>query len=70
MVILQVIIKQSKKPLVIVEEVLSKEAYGVGFRKGSDLANILNQFFKATYENGDMMKIAEQYGAQAAIIAQ
>ena len=46
------------------------EQYGVGFRKGSDLAQKLNDFFKASYADGSMMQIAETYGVQAAIIEQ
>ncbi len=49
---------------------LNSEEYGVGFRKGSDLAAKLNEFFKATFANGTMMQIAETYGVQAAIINQ
>ncbi len=49
---------------------LNSEEYGVGFRKGSDLAAALNDFFKTSYEDGSMMKIAETYGVQAAIIEQ
>ncbi len=49
---------------------LNSEEYGVGFRKGSDLAQALNDFFKTAYADGSMMKIAETYGVQAAIIAQ
>lgn len=49
---------------------LNSEEYGVGFRKGSDLADALNDFFKASYADGTMMEIAEVYGVQAAIIAQ
>lgn len=49
---------------------LNSEEYGVGFRKGSDLAEKLNEFFKTSYDNGTMMQIAEQYGVQAAIIEQ
>ena len=50
--------------------VLNSEEYGVGFRKGSDLAQKLNDFFKASYADGSMMQIAETYGVQAAIIEQ
>ena len=46
------------------------EQYGVGFRKGSDLAAALNDFFKASYADGSMVKCAETYGIQAALIAQ
>lgn len=49
---------------------LNSEEYGVGFRKGSDLAEELNTFFKESYEDGSMMKIAEEYGVQAAVIEQ
>ena len=49
---------------------LNSEEYGVGFRKGSDLAEKLNEFFKTSYEDGTMEEIAETYGVQAALIAQ
>ena len=46
------------------------EQYGVGFRKGSNLAAALNEFFAASYADGTMMEIAETYGIQAAIVEQ
>ena len=46
------------------------EQYGVGFRKGSDLADALNSFFAGSYADGSMVKCAETYGIQAALIAQ
>ncbi|MCI8478350.1 MAG: transporter substrate-binding domain-containing protein [Oscillospiraceae bacterium] len=46
------------------------EQYGVGFRKGSDLAAALNDFFKASYADGSMITCAETYGVQAALIEQ
>lgn len=46
------------------------EQYGVGFRKGSDLAAALNEFFKTSYADGTMIEIAENYGIQAALIEQ
>ncbi len=49
---------------------LNSEEYGVGFRKGSDLPQKLNDFFAASYKDGSMQKIAETYGVQAALIAQ
>ncbi len=49
---------------------LNSEEYGVGFRKGSDLVDKLNEFFKNSYADGTMQKIAEEYGVQAALIAQ
>ena len=47
---------------------LNSEEYGVGFRKGSDLVYALNAFFEAGYADGSIMKIAETYGIQAALI--
>ena len=47
---------------------LNEEKYGVGFRKGSDLANSLNLFFTKCQNDGTLLKIAEKYGVQAAII--
>ena len=49
---------------------LNSEEYGVGFRKGSDLAAALNEFFVAAYEDGTMLELAELYGVQAALIEQ
>lgn len=47
---------------------LNSEEYGVGFRQGSDLAAALNDFFKASMEDGSMAKCAETYKVQAALI--
>ena len=49
---------------------LTSEEYGVGFRKGSDLAEELNKFFEQSYADGTMQQIAEKYGVQAALIEQ
>lgn len=49
---------------------LNSEEYGVGFRTGSDLAELLNDFFKAAYEDGSLQACAETYGVQAALIEQ
>ena len=49
---------------------LNSEEYGVGFRKGSDLAEALNEYFKDSYKDGSMMECANTYGVQAAIIKQ
>lgn len=49
---------------------LNDEEYGVGFRKGSDLAAALNDFFAASYTDGSMLEIAEKYGVQAALVEQ
>ena len=49
---------------------LNSEEYGVGFRKGSDLAAALNDFFAAAKADGSMKATAEKYGVQAALIEQ
>ena len=49
---------------------LNSEEYGVGFRKGSDLAAELNKFFADAYADGSMMKYANEYGVQESIIEQ
>ena len=49
---------------------LNSEEYGVGFRKGSDLAAALNEFFVDYYAAGTMQDLAETYGVSAALIAQ
>ena len=49
---------------------LNSEEYGVGFRKGSDLAEALNQFFADSYADGSIQKVAEKYGVQAALTEQ
>ena len=49
---------------------LNSEEYGVGFRKGSDLAAKLNEFLKASYADGSMLEIAKLYGVQESLIAQ
>jgi len=47
---------------------LNNEEYGVGFRKGSDLVEKINAFFKECKDNGKMQEIAETYKVQAALI--
>lgn len=49
---------------------LNEEQYGVGFRKGSDLAKALNDFFVEAYKDGSMIKCAEKYGVDEALIEQ
>ena len=49
---------------------LNSENYGVGFRKGSDLASALNDFFKSSYADGSLQACAEKYGIADALIAQ
>lgn len=49
---------------------LNSEEYGVGFRKGSDLAKKLNAFFAQSYKDGSLQKLAKQYKVQAALLPQ
>lgn len=49
---------------------LNDEEYGVGFRKGSELAKKLDEFFADKYEDGTVEKLAKKYGVEAAIIEQ
>ena len=49
---------------------LADEQYGVGFRKGSDLAEKLNKFFAEKYADGTMQKVAEKYGIAEKLVEQ
>ena len=44
------------------------EEYGVGCRKGSDLAAFINVVFNEAYTDGSMKEIAKLYGVQEALI--
>lgn len=47
---------------------LSVEEYGVGFRKGSDMAEKVNGIFDELVSDGTMDALAEKYGLSAIII--
>ena len=49
---------------------LNSEEYGVGFRKGSDIAAKFNEFLAAAYADGSTLETAKLYGVQESIIAQ
>ena len=49
---------------------LNDEQYGVGFRTGSDLAAELDAFLAACAADGSLLKVAETYGVQAALVAE
>ncbi len=51
-------------------EELTSEEYGIGCRKGSDLASFINQVLYETYTDGTMQTIAERYGVQDALVEQ
>lgn len=47
---------------------LTSEEYGIGCRKGSDLAAYINEQLKSYYNNGTLKEIATKYGVQEALI--
>lgn len=47
---------------------LNSEEYGVGFRKGSDLVDAFNSFWKDAYDASTVMETAETYGVQESVI--
>lgn len=49
---------------------LTKEEYGVGCRKGSDLCTYLNEEFAKFYKDGTMKEIADQYSLADVLIDQ
>ncbi len=49
---------------------LTTEEYGIGCRKGSDLAAFINEELVKLYQDGTMQAIAEQYGVQEALVEQ
>lgn len=49
---------------------LTTEEYGVGCRKGSDLAAYINNVFAESYADGTMQEIAATYGVQEALLEQ
>lgn len=51
-------------------EELTTEEYGVGCRKGSDLAAFINSVFYETYTDGSMLETAKKYGVQESLVEQ
>ncbi len=49
---------------------LTMEEYGVGCRKGSDLASFINSVFAESYADGSMKETATTYGVQEALVEQ
>lgn len=49
---------------------LTTEEYGVGCRKGSDLASYINAVFGESYADGTMQELASVYGVQEALVEQ
>ena len=52
------------------QKLTEEELYGVGCRKGSDLAAYINGVFAETYADGTMQEIATTYGVQEALVEQ
>ena len=57
-------------PNMIHTEELTTEEYGVGCRKGSDLASYINAVFADTYADGSLKTTAEKYGVQESLVEQ
>ena len=56
--------------LTVTDQKLTEELYGVGCRKGSDLASFINSVLADAYADGVLEATAETYGVQAALVEQ
>ncbi len=56
--------------LTVTDQQLTTELYGVGCRKGSDLAAFINDVLAAAYTDGTMQEIATTYGVQESLVDQ
>ena len=56
--------------LKVTDQKLTSELYGVGCRKGSDLASYINSVLAETYADGTMQEIAATYGVQESLVEQ
>ena len=56
-------------PDLVLVEGLNAEEYGVGFRKGSDLAAKLDAFLDGKYKDGTLAQVAQKYGIDVKLIA-
>ena len=54
----------------VTDQKLTEELYGVGCRKGSDLASFINSVLADAYADGTLETTAETYGVQAALLEQ
>lgn len=57
-------------PDLIHSDELTSEEYGVGCRKGSDLAAYINEQLTKAYKDGKTQEIAEKYGIADAVLEQ
>ncbi len=57
--------------LTMVEAInLGSEQYGIGFKKGSDFKDVINQALKELLEDGTILKIATKYNLQYSIVTE
>ncbi len=57
--------------LKVTDQQLTTEEYGVGCRKGSDLASFINSVLAETYADGTMTELAKTYGvSESAVVEQ
>ena len=56
--------------LKVTDQKLNSELYGVGCRKGSDLASFINSVMGEAYADGTMQELANTYGVQEALLGQ
>ena len=56
--------------LKVTDQKLTTELYGVGCRKGSNLASYINSVLAETYADGTMQEIAATYGVQESLVEQ
>ena len=56
--------------LKVTDQKLTSELYGIGCRKGSDLASFINSVLAETYASGKMQEIAATYGVQESLVEQ
>ncbi|MDR3020440.1 MAG: transporter substrate-binding domain-containing protein [Treponema sp.] len=54
--------------LIIADIVLDYEVYAVGFKKGSDLTQKVNNALKELYDEGKMMELAKKYGLEDSLV--
>lgn len=47
---------------------LNDEKISIGFRKDSDLLESINEFLRASYEDGTISSLAEKYGIESAVL--
>lgn len=57
-------------PNLTLGEELTKEEYGIGCRKGSDLVSYINAALAESYADGSMLEIAKKYGVHESLVEQ